>query len=162
MPFVLAIIGAILVISAIRNTNGDLATALETDAPGYVTWAAAIAGVAALGFIPGMRTVSRMLLALVLVVLVLKNYQGILKGFTALASSPIPATPPATTPGTAYAQATGNTAVMLPGGVSGTTSPASGGGIITASNNLGSQAPSLLSLAGHSASFATAAAALFT
>ena len=81
MPFVLVIIGAVILVAALRNTQGTLATALETDVPGFAVWALALAGVGALGFVPGMRTISRGLIGLVLLVLVLRNYQAILAGF---------------------------------------------------------------------------------
>lgn len=74
-------IGIVIVIAAVRNTQGDLAAALMTDIPAFVVWAAAILGVGMLGFVPGLKPVSRALLALVLVVLILKNYKAILSGF---------------------------------------------------------------------------------
>lgn len=87
MPFILLLIGAVIIIAAFNNTQGDLATELETDVPAFLKWALAIVGVGAIGWIPGMQTISRWLLALVLVVLVLKNYQGILSGFQSLGGS---------------------------------------------------------------------------
>lgn len=81
MILVLLFIGAILVVAAIRNSQGALFTALSTDVPGFVTWAAAIFAVGAVGFVPGLRPVSRGLLALILTVIILKNYQQILDGF---------------------------------------------------------------------------------
>jgi hypothetical protein len=107
MPFVLAIIGAILIIAAVRNSHGQLATALEQDVPGFAKWAAALFGVAALGWIPGMQGISRMLLALVVVVLVLNNWRNVLSGFTSLASPPQATAVPAT-PAAVYATSTGN------------------------------------------------------
>jgi hypothetical protein len=96
MPFILIIIGSLLLISAVRNTYGDLATALEADLPPYAKWALAIVGTGSLGYIPGMREISRWLLALVIVVIVLKNYQAILTGFTSLESLPAASTAAAT------------------------------------------------------------------
>jgi hypothetical protein len=151
VPFVLAIVGAILVIAAIRNTHGDLATALETDVPPYMVWAAALFGVGAIGWIPGMRGISRMLLALVVLVLVLANYKEILGGFTSLASAPAP-TPAPATPAAQYASATGQATLPGPGGVTGQPSAASGGGLITASSPLSGHAlPSLGSITGAAA-----------
>jgi hypothetical protein len=46
-----------------------------------VVWGAAIVAIGAIGFIPGLRPVSRGLLALIVLVLILSNYQGILSGF---------------------------------------------------------------------------------
>jgi hypothetical protein len=96
MPFILIIIGALLLISAVRNTYGDLATALEADVPPYAKWALAIVGTGSLGYVPGMREISRWLLALVIIVIVLKNYQAILNGFTSLESVPAASTASAT------------------------------------------------------------------
>jgi hypothetical protein len=101
MPFLLILIGAVLIVSAYRNTYGDLATALETDVPGFATWALAIAAVAALGWVPGMQKISRWLLALVIVVLVLRNYQALFANAQTLAKLPA-ATPAQTTPTAAY------------------------------------------------------------
>jgi hypothetical protein len=92
MPFVLLLIGLVLVVAAYRNTQGDLAAALAQDVPGFLVWALAIVGVGALGWVPGMRPVSRSLMTLVLLVIVLKNYQAILAGFTGLESTPSPST----------------------------------------------------------------------
>ena len=98
MPFILLLIAAVFIVSAFQNTQADLATALEQDGPGYLKWAAALAAVGALGWVPGMQKPSRYLLALVLLVIVLRNYQAILAGFeaaaggaTATASQPTPA-----------------------------------------------------------------------
>lgn len=96
MPFILIIIGALLLISAVRNTYGDLATALEADVPPYSKWALAIVATGSLGYIPGMREISRWLLALVIIVIVLRNYQAMLNGFTSLESLPAASTASAT------------------------------------------------------------------
>lgn len=82
MPIVALLIGVILVVAAVRNSQDALFSALATDAPKFVVWAAAIFAVGAIGFIPGLRPVSRLLLALVVVVLVVNNYQAIVNGFT--------------------------------------------------------------------------------
>ena len=81
MIIVALLIGAILIVAAIRNSQGALFTALGTDAPGFIVWAAALFALGAIGFIPGLRPVSRGLLGLVLLVLILNNYQKILAGF---------------------------------------------------------------------------------
>jgi hypothetical protein len=87
MPIALLLIGALLIIVAFQNTMGQLATELETDIPGFFVWAIAIAAILGLGYVPGMKTPSRWLLALVVLVVVLVNYQKILSGFTSFASS---------------------------------------------------------------------------
>lgn len=86
MILVALVIGVVLIVAAIRNSQGALFSALGQDIPGFVVWAAAIVAVGALGFIPGLKPVSRGLLALVLIVIVLNNYQAILQGFTTAAN----------------------------------------------------------------------------
>jgi len=81
-------IGIILLVAAIRNTYGSLFAALGIDVPHFVTWGAAIVALGAIGFIPGLKPVSRGLLALVIVVLVFQNYTNILKGFQSVATAP--------------------------------------------------------------------------
>ena len=56
MPVAILILGALLVVTAFNNSFSALATELEADIPGYFKWAAAIAAICALGYIPGMRT----------------------------------------------------------------------------------------------------------
>ena len=69
MPVLILAIGALVLLTAIHNSFGDLATALETDIPGYFHWALAIVAILALGYIPILRTPSRVLLGLVALVL---------------------------------------------------------------------------------------------
>lgn len=93
------IIGAILIVSAVRNSQADLFSALGQDVPSFIIWAAAILAIGAIGFIPGLKPVSRALLALVIVVLVVNNYQKLVTGFTNAWQAPTKATstPPAAT-----------------------------------------------------------------
>lgn len=91
MEFAALIIGALLLVSAFNNSYSQLVAELETDIPGFFKWGAAIVAILALGYLPGMKTPTRWLLALVLVVLVVKNYQQILSGFTTFSqASPTP------------------------------------------------------------------------
>jgi hypothetical protein len=87
MPFAILIVGAILVVTAFNNSFGTLATQLEGDIPGYFKWAAAIAAILGIGYVPGLRTPSRYLLGLVLLVVLLKNYQQIFSGFQTFLTS---------------------------------------------------------------------------
>jgi len=110
MPFVLVIVGAILVVTAFNNSHGSLGQALQTDLPGYFKWGAAIAAILGLGYVPGLKTASRWLLALVLLVIVLKNYSGIFAGFTSFAKSGPAATdagPDIATPSAAFSASAG-------------------------------------------------------
>lgn len=101
MIFVLLIIGVIIVVAAVRNSQGALFTALGQDVPAFVVWAAAIFALGAIGFVPGLKPVSRGLLALVLVVLILRNYKQIISGFqTAWQHPPAPVASKSTDPAT--------------------------------------------------------------
>lgn len=87
MAFLIILIGTLLIVAAIRNTQSDLFAALGSDIPAFGVWAAAILALAMIGFVPGLRPISRGLLALVLLVIVLRNYQGIVAGFQGLAGA---------------------------------------------------------------------------
>jgi hypothetical protein len=87
MPFAILLIGAILVVTAFNNSFGALATELESDIPPYFKWAAAIAAILGLGYIPGLKVPSRYLLALVLLVILLVNNSQIIAGLKAFFTS---------------------------------------------------------------------------
>lgn len=87
MPFAVLLIGAIIIIVAFNNSASSLATQLEGDIPGYFKWAAAIAAILGIGYVPGLRTPSRYLLGLVLLVILLKNYTQIYSGFQTFLTS---------------------------------------------------------------------------
>lgn len=80
MGIIALAIGIILIVSAVRNSQGALFSALETDVPKFVVWAAAILAVGIIGAIPGLKPVSRWLLALVIVVIVVNNYEKLVTG----------------------------------------------------------------------------------
>jgi hypothetical protein len=116
MPVMLLIVAAVLFVAAYRNTAGDLGTALTTDVPPFLVWAGALLAVGALGYIPGMRQISRGLLVLVLIVLVLTNYQALFRGLSNVA--PVQVGAAAVDPATAYAlnpQASGVTLAGIQG-----------------------------------------------
>jgi hypothetical protein len=81
-------IGIVILVASLRGTHVALFTALGTDVPGFVVWAAAILALGALGFVPGLKPISRGLLALVVVVLVFGNYKNILSGFAEVSKVP--------------------------------------------------------------------------
>ena len=81
MPFIILIVGIVLVVAAIRDTQSSLFTALANDIPAFGTWFTAILVLGAIGFISPLKPLSKALLILVLVVLVLRNYQSIIAGF---------------------------------------------------------------------------------
>lgn len=81
MPLFALIIGIILIVAAVRNSQGALFKAIGQDAPSFLVWAAAILAIGVVGFIPGLKPVSRLLLALVVVVLFVNNYKKATQGF---------------------------------------------------------------------------------
>lgn len=81
MAFLALLIAVVFIVAAIRDTHLKLLSAIGQDVPGFAVWGAAIFGLAVIGFIPGLRPVSRGLLALVIVVIVLTNYKQIIGGF---------------------------------------------------------------------------------
>lgn len=85
MALIALIIGAVLIVAAIRGTHGDLMAAIRTDVPAFAIWAAAIFGVAVIGFVPGLKPVSRGLLALLIVAIVLANWRKLIGAFQGVA-----------------------------------------------------------------------------
>jgi len=106
MPVILLFIGAIIAVAAFNNAQGTLAAELEADIPPFLKWALAVFAIGGLGFVPGMAKISRYLLALVFLVIVVKNYQAIIAGFQAFQGSGAQAptqTQASATPASAYA-----------------------------------------------------------
>jgi hypothetical protein len=90
MILVALLIGTILIVAAVRNSQGALFAALGEDVPAFVVWAAAIFAVGAIGFVPGLKPVSRGLLILIITVLILRNYKQIFTGFEGAWKNPPP------------------------------------------------------------------------
>lgn len=81
MPFALVIIGLTLLISGVKNTQGDLFTLVKGDFTGpknFIFWTVSILIIGAIGYIPKLKPVANSFLVLVIVVLFLSN-----KGFFA-------------------------------------------------------------------------------
>lgn len=81
MPFVFIIIGIIAVTAGVRGTSQKLVTLAEGDLKGqnsFIYWILAIGIIGALGYVQDLRAFSRALLALVIIVLVIRdtNSQG--------------------------------------------------------------------------------------
>lgn len=117
MILVLLFLGIIIVVAALRNSQGALFAALYEDVPGFVVWAAAIFAIGAVGFIPGLKPVSRGILALVIVVIVLRNYKQIITGFENVWTKP----PAAASGATGQTNGTSDTALPSAFGGSGAT-----------------------------------------
>jgi hypothetical protein len=115
MVFALAIVGLVLLVTAVRGTTSDLFMLVRSDFIGtdnFIYWLVAILIIGAVGFIPKARPISTALLGLVVVVLFLKNGNtgapggGFFSQFTAglqSTTTAAPASAPAATAGTAVA-----------------------------------------------------------
>jgi hypothetical protein len=90
MPLAFLLIGAVLIVVAVRGTHANLGQLLVQDFTGqtgdpnqpgflaradkgFLVWVAAIGGVAALGFVPGMKVPAKILLALVILAILISN-----------------------------------------------------------------------------------------
>jgi hypothetical protein len=129
MPFIVITIGVLILVAAYNQAHGTLARELEQDIPGYFKWAAAIAAILGLGFIPGMKIPSRWLIALVALVVVLTNYRNIFDGFSEFAgSSATPVGQGAAEPTSAYVQSSGASGSPTQAEIAGIATPDAGGG----------------------------------
>lgn len=81
MILIILLFAIILITAAIRGTQNDLFSALKMDIPGYAVWAAAIVAVGAIGVVPGLKPISRGIMALVIIVILVHNYSQIISGF---------------------------------------------------------------------------------
>jgi hypothetical protein len=90
MVLIALAVGVILIVAAIRNSHADLFSAIAQDVPHFIVWAAAIVAIGVIGFAPGLKPISRGLLALILVVLILQNYRQVLAGFQNAWKNPPP------------------------------------------------------------------------
>jgi len=76
MPFALIIIGIVLLVSSVRNTQDDLYTLVKGDFTGqnnYLYWMVSILIIGALGYVEALKPISRAFLALLIVVLFLSH-----------------------------------------------------------------------------------------
>lgn len=73
MPFLLIIVGAIMVVTAWHNTHVQFAQQLRRDGTDFIKYGVAIGGIGAAGYIPDLEPISRLFLALIIVSLVLSN-----------------------------------------------------------------------------------------
>jgi hypothetical protein len=76
VPFAFIIVGVVLVISGVKGTSSQLLSLVKGDLTGtnnYLYWIVAILIIGSIGYIPSFKSLSHAFLALVLVVLVLKE-----------------------------------------------------------------------------------------
>lgn len=83
MAFVLTLFGLLLIVTGARGTVTQFGAQVAQDVTGgFVYYVAAIAGIGALGYVDALRTISRLFMALILIVLVLAN-RGFFAQFSA-------------------------------------------------------------------------------
>lgn len=115
MPFLFLIVGVVMVVSAVRNTNQQLVQLLKGDFTGkgnFLYWLLSILVIGAVGYIPDLKPVSRAFLVLVIIVLFLNN-RGVFSQFTAAINKTQSAS--ATTNATpTTAQSTGTSGILSP------------------------------------------------
>ena len=97
MLLVAIIVGAILIVAAIRNSQQTLFSALGQDVPAFIVWGAAILAVGVIGYVRPLKGASDAMLVLIVTVLILNNYENMLKGFGALSQPSGGVTPTAST-----------------------------------------------------------------
>jgi type III secretory pathway component EscV len=106
MPFVIVVVGVLLVVAAVNNSYPALGQELKTDIPDYFKLGIAIVAILGLGYIPGFKTPSRWLLALFLITLFIAKWQTIVQGFQTFAQgSAAPTGTAAAVPTAAYVAA---------------------------------------------------------
>lgn len=97
MPFLLLIVGIILIVAAYRGSVDSLFRLLVGDFTGpgsFLFWVAAILMIGSIGYIPGFRKLSITFLTLILVVLFLRN-RGVFDQLTAAIRASASSTPQA-------------------------------------------------------------------
>lgn len=85
MPFALLIVGIVLVVAAVRNTQSQLYGLVKGDFTGpnnYLYWLVSILIIGAVGYVPTLKPISRMFLVLLIVVLFL-SHGGVLQQLNA-------------------------------------------------------------------------------
>lgn len=106
MAFALLIIGAMLLVTSVKNTQGTLFGLLQGDLTGtnnFVFWLVAILLIGAIGYIPKLKPISNGLLALVIIVLVVAKGNpsnvggGFFQQFTTALNATTTAAPATTT-----------------------------------------------------------------
>jgi hypothetical protein len=134
MIFGLLIVGLVLISSALKNTEHELAQLLQDDilgTSGFLTWAGALMAIGAIGYLPGMRQTSRYLLALIGVVMIVRNGGAFANAQAAIMSAsalgPAPSVKSLTVSATSAGSASSGGSAGAGASAGGTGSTASGG-----------------------------------
>lgn len=136
MPLIAILAGLTLIAVAYRGTEHALSAQLTSDfgsggaGSQFVAWAAALLALGALGYVPKMRQLSNLAMALVIVVLVLRN-QGIFGQLAGVIDNP-----PAAMPSVPLAAYSGG------GGMTGAQASAGGPGVGNYAANISGDAAS--------------------
>jgi hypothetical protein len=88
MPLLFLVIGTILLVVAIRGNYAAFFSQLSGDLPGFMVWGAAIIGIGMLGYVPKFQKPANLLLALVFIVLIIKNNGAYANFLAALKQAP--------------------------------------------------------------------------
>jgi hypothetical protein len=116
MPFVFLFLGMLLLVTAIRGTQGDLFALLKSEFVGkssFFPWAAAIIILGAIGYIRPIRPISDALIGLVILVIILANKGGVFAQFNTALSAPVTPSAPVSNTAVAPAPADGSTAFSV-------------------------------------------------
>jgi hypothetical protein len=87
MPFLFIIVGTVFVVASVRNTNQQLVTLLKGDFTGsrnFIYWTLSILLIGMVGYVKDLQPISRMFMALVVIVLFLSNEGVFNKFFSAI------------------------------------------------------------------------------
>lgn len=91
MPFVLVIVGILLIVTGAQGTYKQFGSQVASDFTGkgnFEYWIAAIGTVGAIGYIQALQTISRLLMALIIIVMFLSNRGFFVKLQQAIAQGP--------------------------------------------------------------------------
>lgn len=112
MPFVLVLVGILMIVTGAQGTYRQFGAQVASDFTGkgnFVYWVASIGIVGAVGYIKSLETISRMLMALIIISMVLSN-----RGFFAKFAQAIKQGPKAPQPGLSLGGGAVNSNVNAP------------------------------------------------
>lgn len=96
MPFALVLIGLVLIVTGSKDTYRELGAELVSDFTGdnnFTYWIASVGAVGSLGYVPQLRTFSRLFMTLIILAMLISNRGFFAKLSEALNSGPVSTTP---------------------------------------------------------------------